>query len=452
MTAAIETSVNPEHIRVIKKFFPHLVMDEQLIKTIDKFVIWNSKISIRGAMMMNYLMSKSIDKEIELPQIDQAFLYRAFNWRHRNAISECYPEIKESIPDPIGVDSDGKVIEGKSWLIDYLIKQYMANIKSSITNMYESIIKNSIIGHIKAYHPNASKNDVSSLRTNLTRCIRCPVSETTDEYARLDHNAIQLVEFHRNGFGAGEDDYINDIFIKVPESRSPVGITRIVTHFGKCLQRQRNLENNFAHCANQLKGQTALPMHDMGSRMSIFICKKGMHYVLKQYQKDIVSSGDQVGLDDDNSWETMDDDEDDEDYDDEMAVVDEETRRQELRELVCSYVSNTTNMKPKTYKRWITSLFDIGKKGNFKEFPNPPTCGKYFEHWGGVKISTDGVTASVYYVKREQNAVTYSQNGIPLSEEKKETKIALEDKQQLDISLLPRKSKSPFVLFYCCLG
>jgi hypothetical protein len=65
-----------------------------------------------------------------------------------------------------------------------------------------------------------------------------------------------------------------------------------------------------------------------------------------------------------------------------------------------------------------------------------------------VKISTDGVTASVYYVKREQNAVTYSQK----SEEKKETKRAPEDQQQLDISLLPRKSKSLFVLFYCCLG
>lgn len=158
---------------------------------------------------MNYLVAKSIHEEVDLPQINQSFLYKSFNWGHRTAISESdnYPKLKGIIPDPITSDENGGVMEGKSWLIDYLIKQYMGNIKSSITNMYKSIIKNSIIGHIKAYHPNASKskNAVSSLKTNLTRCIRHPVSETTEEYARLDHNAIVLVEFHQNGFGAGED-------------------------------------------------------------------------------------------------------------------------------------------------------------------------------------------------------------------------------------------------------
>jgi hypothetical protein len=52
MSLAIETSVNPEHIRVIKKSFPHfLVMGELLAKTIDKFAIWNSKIAIRGVLL-----------------------------------------------------------------------------------------------------------------------------------------------------------------------------------------------------------------------------------------------------------------------------------------------------------------------------------------------------------------------------------------------------------------
>jgi hypothetical protein len=444
--SAMETSVNPDHTRVIKKSFRHLVTDELLVRTVDKFVIWNSKIAIRGAMIMNYLMAKSIEEEIELPQINQKFLYQAFNWGHPNAISECSPEIKERIPDPVGVDSDGRVMEGKPWLIDYLIIQYMGNIKSSITNMYKSIIKSSVIGHIKAYHPNASKNAASSLNTNLTRCIRRPMSETTKEYARLDPNSKEFVEFHRNGFGAGEDDYINDIFIKAPESRSPDGITRIVTHFGKCLQRQENLAGNFVHCANRLKGQNALPMHDMGSRMSIFICKKGLHYILKQHMKDIGSNGD--------GWETMDEDEDDEDYDDEMAVVDEETWRQRLRTLVCSYSSKTTNMSIQSYKKWITSLFDVGKNGNLKEFPDPPTCGKCFEHWGGVKISTDGVTASVYYVEREVNAATSLLNGIPLMKEKKEMKREEpDDKKQTNISLLvPKKSKSLLVLVYIILG
>ena len=134
--------------RVMKTSLQRLVMDNShkqiLINVIDKLVLWNSKIAVRGSMIMNYQVVKCIEDGTALPPIDQGSLYKAFNWNHKNAISEQLPEIKSRIPDPI------ENMDGKHWLIDYLVRQYMANIKSSIRGKYNSVIKQSIKGHIKA--------------------------------------------------------------------------------------------------------------------------------------------------------------------------------------------------------------------------------------------------------------------------------------------------------------
>ncbi len=86
-------------------------------------------------------------------------------------------------------------MDSKSWLIDYLIILYMANIKSSITTNYNYVIQQSIKGHIKAYLPNASKDNISSVTTNLKRCIQHPRKENEVDYSHLDENAGGLVQF-----------------------------------------------------------------------------------------------------------------------------------------------------------------------------------------------------------------------------------------------------------------
>ena len=55
-----------------------------------------------------------------------------------------------------------------------------------------------------------------------------------------------------------------------------------------------------------------------------------------------------------------------------------------------------------TFKKWLLRLFDIRDNSNFIGFPNPSKRGKDFDNWGGVKISTDGVQASVFYFKNQQ--------------------------------------------------
>jgi hypothetical protein len=89
----------------------------------------------------------------------------------------------------------------------------MANIKTSIRGKYNSVIKQSIKGHIKAYLPNASKDDNSTMSFYLKRCICLPRCETEEQYSHLDEDAGGLVKFHRDGFDVEDEGYINDVYI-----------------------------------------------------------------------------------------------------------------------------------------------------------------------------------------------------------------------------------------------
>ena len=230
------------------------------------------------------------------------------------------------------------------------------------------------------------------------------------EYSRLDANARGLVQFHRNGFGVDDEGYINDFFID-EVLRKQDSITRVVMHFAQCLLRQQLLEVDFLDGANVLKKQTALPMFHIGDRKSIYICKKGMRWVLKQFQKEIAAAGEADSAEDDDEWEDMDEDDNvlegeiplENNAGGELLVGDTTTddMARRIREQVMNYRGNEI-MDIFTYKNWLIRLFDIGKNGNFNGFPNPSTSGKYFQHWGGVKVVTDGQSASVFYVKRDQ--------------------------------------------------
>jgi hypothetical protein len=165
-------------------------------------------------------------------------------------------------------------------------------------------------------------------------------------------------------------------------------------HLSKCLERQQLLEDEFFDGTNVLKTKTALPMFHMGEQKSKSIFKKGMHWLLKQIQKEIT--------DDDDGWETMDEDKAKDDPG-EMLVDATASHASRMRELIMKYHGND-QMDIFTYKKWLICLFDIGKNENFKGFPHPPTTAENFdEHWGDVKVTTDRVSASVIFVERNQS-------------------------------------------------
>ena len=75
-----------------KTSLEHLVMNiadkKLIINVIDKLVLLNSKIAVQGSMIMNYLVAKSVDKGTDLPPINPALLYKAFNsfcWDRRKS-------------------------------------------------------------------------------------------------------------------------------------------------------------------------------------------------------------------------------------------------------------------------------------------------------------------------------------------------------------------------------
>ena len=102
-------------------------------------------------------------------------------------------------------------------------------------NRYTSVIKQSIMGHIKAHHPNGTKNEASSLTTNLTRCISSPVTETAKEYTKLDGNAKELDQFHSGAFEVDDDGYITDYFID-DVLKQLTKMTQVKMHFAHCLK------------------------------------------------------------------------------------------------------------------------------------------------------------------------------------------------------------------------
>ncbi len=200
------------------------------------------------------------------------------------------------------------------------------------------------------------------------------------------------------------------------------------------------MEDEFFDCANVLKKKTALPMFHMGERKSIYINKKGMRWVLKQIQKEITA-------DDDDGWETMDEDEAQDDPG-EMLVNETSGHERSMRELIMNYHGNEY-MDIFTYKKWLIHLFDIGKNENFKGFPHPSTTDKIFdEHWGGVKVTTDGVSASVIFVKRNQaesETMHADDGGDVKMKDKKESDAESKPLVRLDIwknfSTLPPRSE-----------
>jgi hypothetical protein len=126
--------------------------NQLLIDLVDKLVIMNSKIAVRGSIIMNHLMSYCISKGFFIPELTPAIIRTAFSsgpgvkykYNHLRTVCESTAILFHD-PD---IDEDGKRISGKGWMIDNLVKTYIANIKSSIHGKWLSVIRNSITAHL----------------------------------------------------------------------------------------------------------------------------------------------------------------------------------------------------------------------------------------------------------------------------------------------------------------
>jgi hypothetical protein len=265
--------------------------NQLLIDSVDKLVIMNSKIAVRGSIIMNHLISYCISNSHHIPELTPALVWTAFSYglgvnyqsNHLRTVSESTEEL---FHDP-NIDEDGSLISCKGWMIDNLTKAYVANIKSSIRGKWLSVICNSINAHLDIHYSNPSITKIfrKNIFTMISKCITRPKDQTEREYVRLNNTNKEVIKFHRDGFGIEDDEWVNEIYFEQVVTKT-MPITKVITHFANCLHRQCQLELNEFGGENCLKKQFALPMFQMGKRISINIDKKGCYFLVRQYLKD----------------------------------------------------------------------------------------------------------------------------------------------------------------------
>lgn len=284
----IDTDGTTGDRRVIKHSLHRLTRGNQaLATTIERLVIMNSRIAVRGSMVMNHLVIYCTANDIPLPVLDQNLIYDAFNFCPRKGfdsiknehLRHVVKETKHVFPNP----SDGDVAL-RGVLIGHLVNQYTANIKSSIVGKWYSVIKNSINTHLKIYYPEVDGKERKNMFNKINKRITRPQPDQDDE-EYLDEAALELVQFHRSGFGVDDDGWVNNIFID-NKMQTAEGISNLIQHFSQCLLLQCNAETEYFDGENCLRKQTALPEFCIG-RKSINIDQKGLYYLVKQYMSDI---------------------------------------------------------------------------------------------------------------------------------------------------------------------
>ncbi len=124
-----------------------------------------------------------------------------------------------------------------------------------------------------------------------------------------------------------------------------------VFHFGKCLKRQCELEQQYEQ---PFKKRMPLPMSSMGTRNSIQIDKKSLHWIIQEMKKQYQG----------------------------MGVYPVQLSQTRLNHLVPQQRQFTAAM----YSDWIHQLFRIG---------NVVTSNKVFSG-KGIDLTTDGVQVSVH--------------------------------------------------------
>jgi hypothetical protein len=340
--------------RCIKLSLSHLVRgNEGIISAIDKLVILNSQIAVRGSMILNLLAVHCSWNNRSLPTLEHNLIYQAFasydcinipGYIKDDQLRRVVLDVQHLIPLPF-TNADGSIIMGKSWLIGYLVEMYQANIKASIVLKWKSVVSNSIDSHLAMFKPDLSENKRKTWWKNIYKRITRPVPKPGTPN-RLDSHALRLVKFHRDGFGVEDDSWINDNYMKFVNTQGMDRITRVIGHFSQCLRRQCMFEDIMGQ-PNSLKKNMALPVFHVG-RISIQIDKKGLYYVLNQYNSS-------------NPLETFD-----------------------------LGKGGDKNFSQHLFKKYMNKLFCIN------ELIHAKSPSKMFR-WSGVGVTTDGVKSSLHY-------------------------------------------------------
>jgi len=305
-----------------------------------------------------------VSESIPVPEnfLQQSFLSHALNWSFASKLERISNQtLRDAVAGRFTYhESDSRRVNpatrfvipydgmfGQAWLIDNLVVMFSANIRTSNQAKWRAVVNDSIQS-FKQIHDLDAKSD---LLKEIKRLIFNPSSSpSTIPLHPLTEETWALVDFHRHGFHLHDTEAsLDDAYFRNEELYH-----HHVFHFGKCLERQCELEQMHGL---DLKKRLPLPMCAMGQRNSIQIDKKGLYWILCELKKRCGASGRYRGHLPFQLFQTL-----------------------EKQQAMFTSIS---------YKQWIHRLFHIN---------DLLSRGKFFLD-KGVGLTTDGVQVSIHYSK-----------------------------------------------------
>jgi len=340
-----------------------------LIRVLEDMSIKNAQLAVRGSIILNNMIIMCVSENIPVPEdfMDQTFLARALNWNFASKLHRLRNEtLADAVAGTFSYDNmDSRTVDpstrfvipnedllGHAWLIDNLVTEFKTNIHVAIKAKWRAFINDSIstfkqVNELPKY---------SNVLKEIKRLIYNPVGPPQSGAPHpLTLESWNLIEFHRRGFGVLDTNApLNDAYF----SNSDL-YHHHVYHFGKCLERQCEAEQQHDQ---QFTKCLPLPMCEMGKRRSIHIDKKGLYWIICELKKRYQAAG----------------------------HFPPHLSTQRFNKMVKAQAKFDENM----YWDWIHRLFRIN---------NVITHNKVFSK-NGIGLTTDGVSVSVHYKKYiEQN-------------------------------------------------
>ncbi len=254
------------------------------IETGQKMVLKNTEIAVRCGKIMHHAVMNCVANNLPLiPDFtNRAFVKQALNY-DIDLNDELLIAAKEAFDPhftPVNEEMDGR-----PWLLGYLARFYRGNIVSLTKAKWKVVVKDSVdaFGICNLCH--ATKQLRYQIKNEIRRQIFTPASDPPNNAPDLTRyeDAVELVQFHRNGFHLADDQVLDKRYI----NKNKANICYFILHFGYCLQRQENLEQtwNDNHPFNQisLKKRLPLPFDKRQQRKLVYIDKKELYFILCEY-------------------------------------------------------------------------------------------------------------------------------------------------------------------------
>jgi hypothetical protein len=213
--------------RVIKKYLSDLIKTNEhidkalLISVIEGYVFKNTEICTRLGIMMHLMVMHCIDDNLELPDnfIDHKFIEQVTKWDGWRGqlfllvawVIEGYNHL--IVPHfPLG----------KTWLVGYIVQMFHGNTITSIKGKWSAVIKDSIDAFARVVlrqDPTLSDQQIECIKKEIQRQIYSPSSQRPNTAPDLQPDALELVQFHRQGFCCAEGAPLNKWYLANAEKQ-----------------------------------------------------------------------------------------------------------------------------------------------------------------------------------------------------------------------------------------